>query len=85
MCIVPHSERGGGAPASMAGEIDRLRRYTNTTMKHFLEPSIRAPKRSVETVPDDVDNAESWAECLLRITNVGEVCTVVGNVPSEGL
>ena len=57
---MPQNEQsGGGAPESMAGEIDRLRQYTNTTMKHFLEPSIRAPKRSVETVPDDVDNAIS--------------------------
>jgi hypothetical protein len=26
-----------------------------------------------------------WAECLLRITSVANVCTVVGNPPSEEL
>eukprot|EP00571_Detonula_confervacea_P002182 CAMPEP_0172326848 /NCGR_PEP_ID=MMETSP1058-20130122/57755_1 /TAXON_ID=83371 /ORGANISM="Detonula confervacea, Strain CCMP 353" /LENGTH=829 /DNA_ID=CAMNT_0013043737 /DNA_START=140 /DNA_END=2629 /DNA_ORIENTATION=- len=83
VCIMPQNVPGGATPASMASEIDRLKEYT--IMKHFLEPSIRAPKRFVPTVPDDVDNAESWAECLLKITNIAEVCTVVGNAPSNAL
>ena len=81
VCISPQ------ASTSMASEVNRLKGYTNEIMKHYLEPSIRAPKRFVETLPTDVDtdNVEAWAECLLRITNVTAVCTVVGNEPSDTL
>lgn len=86
VCISPRSEISESlATASMASEIDRLKGYTNTIMRHYLEPSIRAPKRFERVVPNDVDNVESWAECLLRITNVTAICTVVGNVPSNTL
>lgn len=71
--------------SSMASEVDRLQRRTNTIMKHFLEPSIRAPKRFVGRIPDGVEDADSWLECLLRITKVTNVCTVVGNQPSMQL
>ncbi|KAL9183116.1 hypothetical protein ACHAXT_004903 [Thalassiosira profunda] len=77
VCIAPQNG------ASMASAVERLKQFT--VMKHFLEPSIRAPKRFDETVPDDAENPSSWAECLLRITSVAEVCTVVGNAPSEQL
>ncbi|KAL7428527.1 hypothetical protein ACHAXH_001702 [Discostella pseudostelligera] len=63
----------------VANEVDRLRRYTDTIMRHFLEPSIRAPKRFVGTVPEDAANADSYAECLLRITNVSEAFVVAAN------
>lgn len=79
VCISPQ------ASTSMVSEVNRLKGYTNEIMKHYLEPSIRAPKRFVESVPDDVDNVDAWAECLLRITNVTTVCTVVGNEPSDTL
>jgi len=79
VCISPK------ASTSMISEVNRLKGYTDDIMKHYLEPSIRAPKRFVETVPDDVDNVDAWAECLLRITNVTSVCTVVGNEPSDTL
>jgi len=82
VCITPQNEPGDSAVASVASEIDRLKQYS--IMKHFLEPSIRAPKRFVATVPDDVDNSK-WAECLLKITKISEVCTVVGNAPSDTL
>ena len=58
-------------------EIDRLRQYS--ILQHYLEPSIRSPKRFVSTIPDDTKNAESWAECLLRITRIGQPCTVDGH------
>ncbi|KAL3757190.1 hypothetical protein ACHAWU_007995 [Discostella pseudostelligera] len=63
----------------VANEVDRLRRYTHTIMRHFLEPSIRAPKRFVATVPEDAANADSYAECLLRLTNVSEAFVVAAN------
>jgi len=53
-------------------------------MRHYLEPSIRAPKRFLADIPHDAESA-AWAESLLTITRVGQVCTVVGNEPSETL
>ncbi|KAL7534924.1 hypothetical protein ACHAXR_006159 [Thalassiosira sp. AJA248-18] len=85
VCIAPKNEAGEAETTSMASEIDRLNKYTHTIMKHFLEPSIRAPKRFVQAVPENVDNTEYWAECLLKITNISEICTVVGNAPSQDL
>ena len=86
VCISPQNNpRAATEVASVASEIDRLKKYTVEIMRHYLEPSIRAPKRFVATVPDGVDNADSWAECLLKITNISEVCTVVGNAPSNNL
>ena len=87
VCISPQNEAGSreSTTTSMASEVDRLKGYTNLIMKHYLEPSIRAPKRFVKTVPKDADNFESWAECLLKVTNVTNVCTVVGNGASEAL
>ena len=66
---------------SMITEVERLKTYATegTIIKHFLEPSIRAPKKFVAAIPGDVDDTESWAECLLKITKVGDACTVVGN------
>ena len=86
VAISPQNEPGEvGIMSSMASEIERIKKYTSTVMRHFLEPSIRSPKNFVRSVPKDADNADSYAECLLIITNVTGVCTVVGNAPSEGL
>lgn len=81
VCVTP------SASSSMAGEVGRLQKFKadGTIIKHFLEPSIRAPKRFVESVPGEADNPESWAECLLKITNITNICTVVGNDPSDDL
>jgi len=64
-CLVCVSPKDNTA---MASEVARLQTYQadNTIIRHFLEPSIRAPKRFVESVPHDADNPESWAECLLK-------------------
>ena len=43
-------------------------------MRHYLEPSIRAPKHFAATPGND-----TWVECLLRITNVGPTCPLVGS------
>jgi len=50
-------------------------------MRHYLEPSIRAPKRFVATPPP----SEDWAECLLKIRRVGDLCGLIGNGPGEAL
>lgn len=51
----------------------------NHVMRHYLEPSIRAPKRFV------AEPQEGWAEALLKVRNVGPLCAIVGNVPGETL
>jgi 23S rRNA-/tRNA-specific pseudouridylate synthase len=86
VCVTPKNDNAA-ASASMAGEVQRLKKFKNegTIIKHFLEPSIRAPKHFVTTVPQDADNPESWSECLLKITNITNICTVVGNDPSDAL
>jgi len=87
VCVTPKYDNAAAASSSMAGEVERLKRFEEegTIIKHFLEPSIRAPKHFVESVPQDADNPESWSECLLKITNITNVCTVVGNDPSDAL
>jgi len=88
VCVTPKQDNVASATtSSMAGEVQRLQKFEaeGTIIKHFLEPSIRAPKRFVESVPEDTDNPESWAECLLKITNITNICTVVGNDPSDAL
>jgi 16S rRNA U516 pseudouridylate synthase RsuA-like enzyme len=62
------------------------RAESGETIRHFLEPSIRAPKRFVrEPPPADASDASSWQECLLRIRRVGPVCAVLGNEPGRNL
>ena len=87
VCVTPNTAAASSSSSSMASEVERLQKFQaeGTIIKHFLEPSIRAPKRFVESVPDEAENPESWAECLLKITNVTNVCTVVGNDPSNAL
>jgi 23S rRNA-/tRNA-specific pseudouridylate synthase len=67
---------------SMTDNLRRLQKYVNdqTLLRHYLEPSIRAPKRFA-TIPGN----ETWAECLLRVTRVGEPCALVGSKAAEDL
>ena len=62
--------------ASAADELARLRRYADEgpTVRHWLEPSIKAPKTFAAERRDS-----SWAECLLKIRQVGDAFPVVGN------
>jgi len=77
VCIlVPTTTRRMMMPTTEKDEIDRLGQYT--TLQHYLEPSIRSPKRFVSTIPEDAVNVDSWAECLLRITRIGQACSVEG-------
>jgi hypothetical protein len=67
----------------------------NKTMRHFLEPSIRAPKRFLSEQPqtaapgddenEDENGKNAWLECLLKIRSVGQVCPLVGNRVGENL
>ena len=66
-------------------------------MRHYLEPSVRSPKRFVATLPEHAKTiaasaklnkkeAEAgWAECLMRIQRVGDLCTLRGNAASHTL
>lgn len=89
VCVTPKqvNDSSSSLSSSMASEVERLRKYQaeGAIIKHFLEPSIRAPKNFLQSIPLGVDNPESWAECLLKITNITNICTVVGNTPSHVL
>jgi 23S rRNA-/tRNA-specific pseudouridylate synthase len=52
-------------------------------LRHYLEPSIRAPKRFVEKVPDDAEG--NWPECLLKIRSAGNVYALIGNQAGRDL
>ena len=67
-------------------------------VRHYLEPSVRAPKRFVNKIPeksmqpleenlhgDKNATLPSWPECLLRIRRVSDIYTLVGNRASEQL
>jgi 23S rRNA-/tRNA-specific pseudouridylate synthase len=76
VCILVPTTTRRMMPTTEKDEIDRLGQYT--TLRHYLEPSIRSPKRFVSTIPEDAVNVDSWAECLLRITRIGQACSVEG-------
>lgn len=71
-----------GEPWSIERAMKQLRRLVEgqIIVRHYLEPSIRAPKRFAVSPGN-----ETWAECLLRITNVGEVCRLTGDPGSRQL
>jgi len=65
-----------GRTSSAADELARLRRYADqgSTVRHWLEPSIKAPKTFAA-----VRGNSSWAECLLKVRQVGDAFPVVGS------
>lgn len=67
---------------SVAAAMDHLQSYAREQrlMRHYLEPSIRAPKHFSVTPAND-----AWSECLLRLTNVGEVCPLPGTQAGKEL
>jgi hypothetical protein len=67
---------------SVAAAMDHLQSYVREQrlMRHYLEPSIRAPKRFSATPAND-----TWSECLLRLVNVGEVCPLAGTQAGKQL
>lgn len=52
-----------------------------TLLRHFLEPSIRAPKTFLPEPPADA--SEPWLECLLKVRQVGPVYSLLGNEASR--
>ena len=75
-CCVCVGEEGVGRLEGLKGEV----------VKHWLEPSIRAPKVFREEKGEDVEGKE-WLECRLRVLEVGEVKGVkegLGLVVKEG-
>lgn len=68
---------------SVSKAVADLQSYANEekVMRHFLEPSIRAPKRFVVNRPE----ATEWAEALLKIRKVSQVYPLIGNNASVHL
>lgn len=64
VCLQPGNE-------SVVQTWQRLQSLTNHTIKHFLEPSDRAPKRFELEPPSE--EIKQWLECLLRITDVSPI------------
>ena len=63
---------------------ERLRRLASegTVVRHYLEPSIRAPKRFA---PSNPNNNSTWLKCLLRVVDVKYIVPTVGSRASERL
>ena len=84
VCIVgdDNNALSGNSGWSVQQAVKVLRDYQNEdrVMRHYLEPSERAPKRFAANA-----EAEDWAECLLKIKKVGDVCALVGNAPGQAL
>ena len=64
-----------------AAQLKRLA-SEGTVVRHYLEPSIRAPKRFA---PSNPDNNSTWLECLLRVVDVKYMVPTVGSRASERL
>jgi len=80
-------------------QMERLESYVNdrTIVRHYLAPSVRAPKIFVYEPPkseikqEDEDkstsssssSSSSWPECLLRITKVGKPIKLVNHSKGE--
>jgi len=80
LCLIAPSYNDGSWSVTTA--MNHLQTYANEQrlMRHYLEPSIRAPKHFAATPSDD-----TWAECLLRLTDVGGVCPLVGTEAGKEL
>lgn len=87
VCIQPPSEPPLGAEWSVGKAWGDLKAWAKdrTVIRHYLEPSIRAPKNFVEEPPLDAVDKDAWLESLLRIKSVGPLFTLLGNKPSENL
>ena len=79
-------------PWSVVKAMQFLTDSRNKVIRHWLEPTIRAPKRFWNKVPCPDTNTEgrtkntaSWLESLLKITYVGKPCALVGNAKGEDL
>jgi 23S rRNA-/tRNA-specific pseudouridylate synthase len=73
VCLIPDPENPSWSVASALGELQTYSKQ-QTTIRHFLEPSIRAPKRFEPLAEDDL-----WLECLLQIKQVTNVYPLIGS------
>lgn len=80
VCLVP--TKGDNTTWSVTDAVDSLNNYATdqTVMRHYLEPSVRAPKNFARVAGND-----TWAESLLRIKRVGDVCPLVGSQAGQEL
>lgn len=95
VCLQPPADEGdndadaAGDNQSPAWSVNQataqLRSFVaeGTIMRHYLEPSIRAPKRFVKQPPEDAEG--NWAESLLKIRSAGNVYALVGNQAGRDL
>lgn len=76
---------------TMASAVAQLKSYD--LLRHYLEPSIRAPKHYAKEPPtpqpqppndDNTMNSPMWAESLMKIVHVGDPCALVAT-PGETL
>ena len=98
VCLIDPDKGVGSSSWSVlkaAQEIQDLSK-TGAIVRHFLEPSVRAPKRFVKEVPLLLEEESSpsggktaksraWLECLLRIRKASPVYVLIGNSPAETL
>ncbi|GAX10434.1 hypothetical protein FisN_21Lh133 [Fistulifera solaris] len=70
-CLVCLQEDDDRSILEAARELQQLR---GSIIRHYLEPSIRAPKHFVAETFDS-----AWLECLLRITGTSDVYALVGH------
>ena len=87
VCLQPPATSPCDKPWSAAqawAELQGLA-INGTIVRHYLKPSIRAPKEFVEEPPIDAEDRAAWLESLLRIKKVGPLYTLVGNPKCEQL
>jgi 23S rRNA-/tRNA-specific pseudouridylate synthase len=77
-CLVCLKEDPNDPSWSVASAVAQLKSYD--VLRHYLEPSIRAPKNFAR-----VPGNSTWAESLMRIVTVGEPCALVGSPSAEAL
>jgi 23S rRNA-/tRNA-specific pseudouridylate synthase len=73
VCLIPDPENPSWSVASALRELQSYSKE-QTTIRHYLEPSVRAPKRFEPLAEDD-----SWLECLLQIKQVTNVYPLIGS------
>lgn len=70
-CLVCLQEDTNRSILEAAQELQQLR---GSIVRHYLEPSIRAPKHFAAQASDS-----TWLECFLRITSTSDIYALVGH------
>jgi 23S rRNA-/tRNA-specific pseudouridylate synthase len=90
VCIVAPPENPGESSWSVGQAVRQLKSLAETgeVVRHFQEPSLRAPKRFVQqenSKKDIAGAAAPWLECLLRIRSTSQPYSLIGNASSRRL